>query len=521
MRTSKRQLRSKIEGIAEMRIVIDMQGAQTESRFRGIGRYTISFAQAVVRNRGENEVLLALSALFPDTIELIRAAFEDLLPQENIRVWHAPGPVRECQPGNDDRRHAAELIREAFLSSLQPDVIHITSLFEGYVDDAVTSIGRFDIVTPVTAVLCDLIPLLNPAQYLASKPIYLAHYKQKVEYLRQAQVLLAISEFTRQEGLNELDLPSEKITNISAAIEPCFKPIQFDAVNENTIRKKYRITRPFILYTGGSDERKNLVRLIQAYAQLPQGLRQSNQLVLVGRMDEFDVAKLKRISHKASLTSDNIVFTGYVSDEDLVQLYNLCNLFVFPSWHEGFGLPPLEAMACGAPVICASTSSLPEVVGLDEAMFNPMDVDAICEKIAQALSDENFNQRLRVHGLQQSTKFSWNETAKRAIATWQSVCFNKKTIITNINQPTNQLIKAIAKILKKENESYLISLANCLALNTRTGIERQLLVDVSELCQRDSATGVQRVVRSYLLHLLASPPSGFRYTRCTDWVRTR
>ena len=145
-----------------MRIVIDMQGAQTESRFRGIGRYTLSFAQAVVRNRGEHEVILALSGLFPDTIDPIRAAFNDLLPQENIRIWQAPGPVLEAYPGNDSRREVAELIREAFLASLQPNVIHISSLFEGYVDNAVTSIGCFDRTTPVSVALYDLIPLLDP-----------------------------------------------------------------------------------------------------------------------------------------------------------------------------------------------------------------------------------------------------------------------------------------------------------------------------------------------------------------------
>ena len=87
-----------------MRIVIDMQGAQTESRFRGIGRYTLSLAQAIVRNRGEHDVILALSGLFPDTIDPIRAAFDGLLPQENIRVWRAPGPVAEEHPSNEARR---------------------------------------------------------------------------------------------------------------------------------------------------------------------------------------------------------------------------------------------------------------------------------------------------------------------------------------------------------------------------------------------------------------------------------
>lgn len=164
-----------------MRIVLDMQGAQTESRFRGIGRYTIAFAQAVARNRGEHEVMLALNGLFPESIEPIRAAFDDLLPQENIRVWHVPGPVCEGHPGNDSRREAAEFLREAFLASLRPDVIHISSLFEGYLDDAVTSIGRFDTSTPVSVTLHDLIPLLNPEHYLQPNPRYEQYYLRKIE----------------------------------------------------------------------------------------------------------------------------------------------------------------------------------------------------------------------------------------------------------------------------------------------------------------------------------------------------
>ena len=155
-----------------MRIVIDLQGAQTESRFRGIGRYSLSLAKAIVRNRKDHEVIIALSGLFPDTIEPIRAAFDDLLPQENIRVWYALGPVRERDPGNNWRREAAELIREAFLASLQPDIVHIMSFFEGYVDDAVTSIGRFDKTTRVCVTSYDLIPLANTDTYLKPNPCY-------------------------------------------------------------------------------------------------------------------------------------------------------------------------------------------------------------------------------------------------------------------------------------------------------------------------------------------------------------
>src|SRR5450759_3576553 len=159
-----------------MRIVIDMQGAQTESRFRGIGRYTLSLAQAIVRNRGEHEIILALSGLFPETIESIRAAFDGLLPQENIRVWHALGPVHEREPGNEWRREVAERIREAFLASLWPDVVYVSSLFEGYIDDAVTSIGVFAPQIPTVVTLYDLIPLLNHETYLKPNSDYAQYY---------------------------------------------------------------------------------------------------------------------------------------------------------------------------------------------------------------------------------------------------------------------------------------------------------------------------------------------------------
>jgi len=404
-----------------MRIVIDMQGAQTERRFRGIGRYTMAFAKAVARNRGEHEIILTLSGLFPETIEPIRAAFHGLLPQENIRVWHAPGPVSEEEPGNKSRREAAELIREAFLAGLQPDVIHICSLFEGCLDDAVTSIGRFDTATPVSVTIYGLISLLNSGKHFRSNPRYQEFYRRKLQYFRRAAMGLSISESSRKEAIEALNVDDGKIINVSTAIDSHFHPSIIDDAAAGRLRTKLGIRRNFVFYTGGPDVRKNLPRLIRAYASLRPNLRASHQLVITDKMPEGDVARLHHLAHAAGLKADELVFTGYVTDEELVHLYNLCRLFVFPSWHEGFGLPALEAMACSAPVIAANTSSLPEVIGLDEALFDPFDVAAIAAKIAQALEDENFRSTLREHGLKQAKRFSWDETAKRAFAAWEAL----------------------------------------------------------------------------------------------------
>jgi len=493
-----------------MRIVIDMQGAQTESRFRGIGRYTLSLAKAIVRNRGEHEIILALSGLFPDTIESIRGEFNELLRQENIRVWYAPGPIRECEPENVWRREAAELIREAFISSLQPDVVYITSLFEGYVDDAVSSIGSFDQKVPVSVSLYDLIPLLNSEQYLKPNPTYEKFYRRKISYLQKSSQLLAISEYAQQEGTEHLDQYTGPIVNISTAVEENFYPLKISQSQLQILRDKFSLTRPFLLYTGGADERKNLPRLIRAYAQLSPELRDAHQLVFAGRMPEGNVHQLQQIAKSEGLRSDELIFTGYITDDELVKLYNLCKLYVFPSWHEGFGLPALEAMSCGAAVIGANTSSLPEVIGNEDALFDPFSEEAIALKMTEVLSNEVFRQGLIESGLNQAKQFAWDKSAKVTISVFENLVKEQNSPQDRLPAThilSNQLAKVIPADISEDN---LVELAIAIGQNHSQAGQKQLFVDVSELSQRDSATGVQRVTRSILMELLNSPPVGYR-----------
>ena len=422
--------------VVNMRIVIDMQGAQSKSRLRGIGRYTLSFVEAVIRNKGEHEVILALSGLLPEAIEPIRAAFDGLLSQENIRVWHAVGPVRECEPGNAGRRQAAELIREAFLASLNPDVLHITSIFEGYVDDAVTSVGRLGTRIPTSIILYDLIPLLNPAQYLSPHPGYADYYLGKIQYLKNADRLLAISDFTRKEGVDNLQVSYEVVVNISSAADPCFTPIAVDENFKDFLKTQFGIVHSFILCAGSADERKNLPRLIQAYAKLPAALRRCHQMVFVGHMSDDEIDFLRQMALDVGMELGELVIIGYIGNEQLVKLYSLCRLYIFPSWHEGFGLPALEAMACGAVVVGANASSLPEVINLSEALFDPFDADAIFFKLHQGLVDESFRTRLLENSAKQLQKFSWDKTAKSSIAAWEK-CQSQNLI----NLDSNKKIK--------------------------------------------------------------------------------
>ena len=498
-----------------MRIVIDLQGAQTDSRFRGIGRYSLSLAKAIVRNRGEHEVIIVLSGLFPDTIEAIRAEFSDLLPQDNIRVWSAPGPVAEEVLANKWRREVAELVREAFIASLRPDIVHITSLFEGYIDDAITSIGKFDQTTPVSVSLYDLIPLLNPKQYLKPNPVYGQYYQQKIDQLKNASLLLAISEFSREEGVVALGRNEKTIVDVSTAVDEGFQPLTLDPSQEAIIRGKFGLSRQFLLYSGGVDERKNLIRLIRAYARLSPALRKTHQLVFAGKLPKGHVLvqQIKQEAKAAGLRPDEFILTGYITDDELVKLYNLCKLYVFPSWHEGFGLPALEAMSCGAAVIGANTSSLPEVIGNEDALFDPYSVESIGSKIIHVLTDDVFRRGLIKHGLEQAKLFSWDNTAIKAIASFEDVISPSLTIQNeNVSCIESKLIETISNVSSHSlvpSENELLLAAQSISVSLGENRQPKLFVDVSQVVISDYKTGIQRVVRSIVNELLLTPPEGW------------
>jgi glycosyltransferase involved in cell wall biosynthesis len=499
-----------------MRIVIDLQGAQSGSRHRGIGRYSLALAHAMVRNRGDHEVIIALNGLFPDSIEAIRADFDGKLPQQNIVVWNAPGPVHNADPANTWRRHAAELIRETFLASLQPDIIHITSLFEGFDDNSVNSIGLSTDALPTAVTFYDLIPLLQSEVYLTPHPIFARFYQEKLAFLKQADIYLAISESARQESIDFLDASPEQAVNIGAAVDDHFKPVSISAEQESALRKRFGLNRRFLMYSGATDERKNHLRLIKAFSLLPANIRETYQLAIVGGLPGPHRQKFEDYTNYSGLTASEVVITGRVSDEEMVQLYNLCDLFVFPSWHEGFGLPALEAMSCGAPVIVANTTSLPEVIGREDALFNPFSEKDIAAKITEVLNDDELRLDLAKHGLERSKAYSWDATAKITISAfelWHGKQYKNSVSVSNRKSNsvfTSWLVEKISSLAPPLDENDWLKTAQAIAQNHPVTGKSQLLVDISELAQRDSKTGVQRVVRSILTELLENPPKGFR-----------
>ncbi|WP_355585207.1 glycosyltransferase [Xanthomonas cannabis] len=399
-----------------MRIVIDMQGVQSESRFRGIGRYSAALAQGMVRNGNGHEFWLAVNGHMPGIDEL-RQVFDGLLPQSRIVSFTTPTPTHWQEGANTWRREAAEHVREAFLRDLLPDMVHVSSMIEGAQDQVVTSIGHQSGIR-TAATLYDLIPLHNP-EYLAAEWVK-DWYGSKITSLKRADLLLAISEHARAEAIASLDLDAQRVVNISSAASEVFRPYIFSAEERAALLSRYGIQNRYVMYSGAMDSRKNVGRLIEAFAGFPAEELHACQLVIAGKLPQLEQERLQLHARRCGLSEDRIVFAGYVSDQELVLLYAAAELYVFPSLYEGFGLPALEAMACGTATIGSCLTSVPEVIGRSDALFDPCDVQAIRNSMLRVLSDEGFAQSLREHAVVQAGKFSWDVSARRALDAFES-----------------------------------------------------------------------------------------------------
>ena len=418
-----------------MRIVLDLQGAQSDtSRSRGIGRYSLALTEAIARQAGEHEVWLVLNGRIPDSLEPLRAEFAHLIPPERIRIFDLPGPVAEEDSANSWRRQAAELLREKFLADLCPDVVHVSTLFEGHGNEVVTSVGRLDPTLPTAFTLYDLIPLLRPDTYLRD-PGFKRLYMRRVQSLKRADLLLAISESSRREAIEALEISPDRIITIGAGLPLSF---QEDEASQNSIEAltaRYRLRLPFVLYTGGDDTRKNLDGMMEAFALLPGEMRATYQLAIVCQLSEGTRLRLTELAGKLALDPKSLVFPGYVPDADLRLLYAKCSLFVFPSLHEGFGLPVLEAMACGAPVIGSNCTSIPEIIDRQDALFDPEQPQSIAERMSEVLSTTALRENLKVWGRERARAFTWEACAGKALQAFEALHSKWKTAPAATHRP--------------------------------------------------------------------------------------
>lgn len=347
----------------------------------GIGRYTSELTRAL-RDRGIDLVVLnaGRAAVVPG-VHVLRGS----------RLLPALLTIGQIEIARSVQRLGLDLVHDP----------------TGVMPLMLTGAGR-------VATIHDVIPYVHPA---ASTWLdWLIYHAWLPLAVRRLDRVITDSQQSRADILRYLPIRPERLAVVSAGVSPSYRPL--DQAQCEPVLARNGIAYRYILYVGAVESRKNLVRLLEAYARL-LAWSQNWRLVVVGAR-HWRASAVAEAVHRLGL-EEKVLFTGYVAEGDLPALYSGADLFVFPSLYEGFGLPVLEAMACGAPVITSNVSSLPEVAGDAALLVDPLNSEAITAAMQQVLADGDLRADLRVQGLKRAAGFNWQRTAEETIAVYQQV----------------------------------------------------------------------------------------------------
>ncbi|MDE3088147.1 MAG: glycosyltransferase family 4 protein [Chloroflexota bacterium] len=263
--------------------------------------------------------------------------------------------------------------------------------------------------------LHDLIFQFFPAYHLPLNRWFLTHAMPR--FLRRADAIIAVSECTKRDAVRVYNLPPEKITVIHEGVNPALRPVTDVALLAQT-RARWARNAPFILFVSTIEPRKNISALIDTLRVL-RARGYPHRLLVVGRKGWLYQSVLDHVTQTGM--ENEIDFLENVSDADLPALYSACDAFVFPSLYEGFGLTPLEAMACGAPVVCSNAASLPEVVGDAALLVNPRDVGEIAAAVERVLTDAALRAELGAKSIARAAQFTWERAARATLEVYRTV----------------------------------------------------------------------------------------------------
>lgn len=393
-----------------MRVLLDMQGAQAASRSAGVGRFVLGLARGMARARGGRELHLLINAGLRDSAVRLVQEFAPILGREALHLFTPPAGCAAGQDPQSPRRRLAEILRAEAVHDATPDLLLLGSVFEGWRDEAVTT-WPASLQRPRTAaVLHDLIPLSLRHLYLDGlwrEAGLLPWYHRALDELASAGLLLCNSEATRAEALHHLRAAPDRAVVVGGGVDEGFAPP--DPPDPELVAR-YGLRPGYLLYLGAGDPRKNEGRLLEAFALLPPALRAAHPLAI----GHVNPPHLRAQAEARGLSPAEVIALPFVPEADLPGLYAKSALLVFPSLAEGLGLPLLEAMACGAPVIASNLSAMPEVVGRTDALFDPEDAPGLAALLAALLADPDRLAEMRAYGLRRAREFSWDAVAARA-----------------------------------------------------------------------------------------------------------
>lgn len=370
-----------------MRIGIDARMYRTE--FTGIGRYVYELIRHLSRLDEKNDYVLFMNQPEFDQFTPPNKRFEKVLV--NARHYSLAEQLRYLR-----------ILRWAKL-----DLMHFTHF------NAPIFYRRPSVVT-----IHDLTLSFFPGKKMNSWFYRMAYNMVLRSACRQASTLIAVSENTKADLAELLRVSPSKVEVIYEGVGEEFGP-RGDREFQQWVGKKYGITKDYLLYTGVWRGHKNLVNLIKAFALLREGSEGFDlQLVITGEEDPY-YPEIKRTVKELAL-EHHVVYTGMVPEKELIALYQCAKAYVFPSLYEGFGLPPLEAMRCGTPVLASKSSCIPEICGDSNALyFDPYDPEDMANVIRRVLLDESLYNDLRECGLRHSLKFSWEKMAEETLKVYQ------------------------------------------------------------------------------------------------------
>jgi len=392
-----------------MRIAFDYSAILTERT--GVGQYTVKLLEALLKTDRENSYVPYV--LYSLTNYLLHPGLRKKVQPPHgadLEFVSVPAPFQMLRylkvPG------FRGMIKEYMLGGIDADIIHSNTFCVPRMRDKKKR---------VVATVYDASVITNPECH---KKLNILHCTNGIrEAVEHADAIIAISEHTKRDIMKHFGAPGDLITVTHLAAGPDYCEVMDPAVIRQ-VKNKYNLPESYILFVGSLEPRKNIKGLLLAYSILPASTRKAFPLVIAGAKGWLNSDIPPLLSSLG--IKESVKFTGYIDSADISALYSGASLFVYPSLYEGFGLPILEAMSCGVPVVTSNTSSMPEVAGDAAILVDPLNHEELAFGIETVLGKESLRAEMKKKGLARASSFSWERCAKETVEVYRKVAASPK-----------------------------------------------------------------------------------------------